>query len=113
MKQVFDYLENADFSATVCNNEGKVVYQNVQSRHSDGDVLGQNLYNCHGKKSGEKIKHMIATGENNTYAIVKQGKHYLIRHSPWYEAEGGKVAGLIELSIPLPDEYPTFNRDKE
>lgn len=113
MKQVFDYLENADFSATVCDNEGKVVYQNVQSRRNDGDVLGQNLYNCHSKKTGEKIKHMITTGENNTYAIVKQGKHYLIRHSPWYEAEGGKVAGLIELSIPLPDVYPTFNRDKE
>ena len=113
MKQVFDYLEHVDFAATVCDNEGIVVYQNAISRNNDGDVVGRNLYKCHGAKSGEKIRHMIETGENNTYAIIKHGKHFLIRHSPWYEEEGGKVAGLIELSIPVPDEYPTYDRDKK
>ena len=66
MKQVFDYLENADFAATVCDSEGIVVYQNAISRNNDGDVVGKNLYKCHGSKSGEKNSHMIETGHSNT-----------------------------------------------
>lgn len=113
MKQVFDYLESADFAATACDSDGIVVYQNAISRNDDGDVVGKNLYKCHGSKSGEKIRHMIETGHSNTYEIIKGGKRFLIHHSPWYNEVDGKVAGLIELSIPLPDEYPTFNRDKK
>lgn len=113
MKQVFDYLENADFAATVCDSDGIVVYQNAISRNNDGDVVGKNLYKCHGSKSGEKIRHMIETDHNNTYEIIKHGKRFLIHHSPWYEEVDGNIAGLIEFSIPLPDEYPTFNRDKK
>lgn len=112
MEKVFDYLEHVDFSATVCDKEGIVVYQNAHSRSNDGNVVGRNLYKCHNEKSNEKIRHMIETGNNNTYEIIKHGKRFLIHHSPWFEQEGGAVAGLIELSVPLPDNYPVFNRDK-
>ncbi len=112
MKQVFDYLESADFAATVCDKEGIVVYQNALSVAADGDAIGRNLFKCHSSKSNDKIRHMLQTGENNTYQIIKRGRHYLIHHSPWYDNETNEVAGLIELSIPLPDDYPTYNRDK-
>ena len=112
-QMIFDYFEHIDFAVTICDKDGIVVYQNEKSRENDGSVIGRNLFKCHSEKSNEKIRHMIATGDNNTYEIIKHGKRFLIRHSPWYDTENGSLAGLIELSIPLPDEYPTFNRDKK
>lgn len=113
MQQTFDYLENVAFAATVCDKDGVVVYQNARARKRDGGVIGQNLYACHGKKSQEMIHQMIETGESNTYEIIRHGKRRLIHQTPWFEEPGGNIAGLIELSVDLPDEYPTFNRDKK
>lgn len=113
MEKIFDYFDNSDFAATVCGKDGTVVYQNAISRQNDGNVVGRNLFKCHSPKTREKIQSMIDTGKNNTYEIIKEGKHFLIHHSPWLDDVSGKVAGLIELSIPLPDTYPLFDRDKK
>ena len=112
MKQTFDYLETVAFAATVCDKDGVVLYQNERARQRDGGVVGKNLYNCHSKKSGEMIRHMILTGESNSYEIIRHGKRKLLHQTPWRDDEGN-VAGLIEVAIDLPDEYPTFNRDKQ
>ena len=65
MKQTFDYLENIpNIAATVCDKEGIVLYQNAAARQRDGEVVGQNLYDCHSPKSGEKIRMMMATQGN-------------------------------------------------
>lgn len=111
MKQTFDYLENTAFAATVCDKEGFVLYQNAHARKRDGDVVGKNLYNCHSRKSQDLIRHMIDTGESNTYETIHHGQRRLIHQTPWFEESGGTVAGLIEISIDLPDNYPVFNRD--
>lgn len=113
MKQIFDYLENVAFAACVCDREGVVLYQNARSVKRDGDVVGKNLYNCHNPHSGAMIRRMMETGESNTYAIIRHGKKRLLHQTPWYEAPGGEVSGLIELSVDIPDEYPTFDRDKQ
>ena len=107
----FDYLENVAFAATVCDKDGIVLYQNARARKRDGGVVGKDLYGCHSPKSGEMIRHMIETGESNTYEIIRHGKRKLLHQTPWYEEPGGSVAGLVEVAIDLPDEYPTFNRD--
>ena len=112
MKQTFDYLENVGFAATICDKEGIVLYQNEVARQRDGIVLRQNLYNCHGKRAGEMIRHMIETGESNIYEVIHHGKHSFIHQTPWYEEPGGEVSGLIELEIEVPENHPTFNRDK-
>lgn len=107
----FDYLENVpNIAATVCDKE-IILYQNKRAIDRDGDVVGKNLYNCHGEKAGAMIRYMIESGESNTYQIIRHGKHKLLHQTPWYDAEGN-VAGLIELAIDLPDEMPVFNRDK-
>lgn len=111
MKQEFDYLENVAFAATVCDKDGVVLYQNARAVRRDGDVVGQNLYDCHKPSSGEMIRRMIETGESNTYEIIRKGKRRLLHQTPWYETEGGCVSGLIEISVDLPDEYPVFNKD--
>lgn len=112
MKQTFDYLENVAFAATVCDKDGIVLYQNAVALNRDGNVLGKNLFNCHGPKSGEKIRYMMETGKSNTYEFIQNGKHSFIHHTPWFEEPGGAVSGLIELEIEVPDNYPTYNRDK-
>ena len=113
MKQTFDYLENVAFAATVCDKDGVVLYQNERARQRDGGVVGKNLYDCHSKKSGAMIRHMIETGDSNTYEIIRHAKRKLLHQTPWYDEDTGEVAGLIEVAIDLPDEYPTFNRDKK
>lgn len=111
MEKVFDYLENVAFAATVCDKDGLVLYQNARSVKRDGGVVGKNLYDCHNEHSRRMIRHMIETGESNTYAIIRHGQRRLLHQTPWFEVPGGPVSGLIELSIDIPDEYPVFNRD--
>ena len=113
LNAAFDYLENVpNIAATVCDKEGIVLYQNKRAIDRDGDVVGKNLYNCHGEKAGAMIRHMIESDESNTYQIIRHGKHKLLHQTPWYDEEGS-IAGLIELAIDLPDQMPVFNRDKE
>lgn len=113
MKQTFDYLENVALAATVCDKEGIVLYQNAAARERDGVVIGQNLYNCHSPKSAEKIRMMMQTGMSNSYEVFNHGKHYFVHHTPWFEEAGGELSGLIELDIEIPENHPTFNRDKQ
>lgn len=113
MRQMFDYFENMDFAATVCDRDGLIIYQNACARNRDGSVLGRNLFDCHSKKSQSMIRHMMESGASNTYETIRHGKRRLIHQSPWRETPDGKVAGLVEQSIELPDEYPVLNRDKE
>lgn len=112
MKQTFDYLENVAFAATVCDKEGIVLYQNETAIKRDGKVIGKNLYDCHNAQSNAMIRHMMETGESNTYEIIRHGKRKLLHQTPWHESESGEVAGLIELAIDLPNEYPIISKDK-
>ena len=109
----FDYFEHVSFAATVCDKEGIVLYQNTCSIERNGNVIGQNLYGCHNPRSAAMIKDMIAHGGSNTYQVIKHGQLRLIHQTPWYEEATGEVAGLIELSIAMPDNCPTYNRDKK
>lgn len=113
MEKTFDYLENVAFAATVCDKYGVVLYQNAAARKRDGGVVGKNLYNCHNEESKKIIRHLIESGESNTYEIIRHGKHRLLHQTPWYEDAEGEVSGLIEVSIEMPDEHPVFDRDKK
>ena len=110
MEKRFSYLDTVDLAATVCDREGVVLYQNARAIERDGDVMGKNLYDCHGEKAGQMIRHMIETGSANTYQVVRHGKRKLIHQTPWFDGNGS-VAGLIELAIDLQDNMPVFDRD--
>lgn len=108
---IADYLQTTNFATTVCDKEGTVLYQNERAIKRDGNVVGKNLYNCHPESANKMIRHMMETGESNTYQIIRHGKHKLLHQTPWYD-DKGNVAGLIELAIDLPDNMPVFNRDQ-
>lgn len=112
MKTTFDYFENTAFAVTVSEKDGTVVYQNAKAAQNDGKAIGKNIFRCHKPKTNDIIRHLLATGESNTYEYTQKGKRYLVKHTPWYKEPGGEVAGLIEMIIDLPDSYPAFDRDK-
>lgn len=108
---MFNYLESVNFSATVCDKNGIVLYQNALAKSKDGDVVGKSLFNCHQEKTNLKIVQMIASGASNTYEVVRGGKRRMVHQTPWYEC--GEVAGLVEIAIDLPESYPIHNKSQD
>uniref|UniRef100_UPI004029BFDD hypothetical protein n=1 Tax=Prevotella sp. TaxID=59823 RepID=UPI004029BFDD len=73
MEQTLNHFENAAFSATACDMEGTIVYQNALSIKRKGDVRGKSVFGCHKEKSNEIIRRMLKSGESYTYEIVIHG----------------------------------------
>ncbi len=96
---------------TVCAADGTIVFMNEKSREvfaSHGDLIGKNLFECHSESSVAKIEHMLATGESNAYTISKRGQRKMIYQTPW--RVGGEIAGMVEISMVIPEEMPHYIR---
>jgi transcriptional regulator with PAS, ATPase and Fis domain len=107
-----NFTDELPFAVTVCDTDGMIVYMNQKSKATftgAGELIGKSLYDCHNENSAAKIREIMATGIPNSYTIEKRGLKKLIHQSPWYEQ--GKLSGLIEISIVIPDELPHFVRD--
>ena len=107
------YFDEYPSPVTVCDTDGIILYINKKAakdftKWGGLDLIGKNLYDCHKPSSNEKIKEIIATGLANTYTIEKNGVKKLIHQAPWYK--NGTISGLIEISIILPNDMPSFNR---
>jgi len=90
---------------------GKIIYLNRQAARQEGgdELLGQQLEDCHSEKSRQKIKEIMESKKPNVYTIEKLGQKKLIYQTVW--TKKGEVAGLLELSLPIPFELPHFVRD--
>ena len=64
-----DFFDNVAVAMTVCDLEGRVVYQNNRAIEALGDAREHNLKECHKNSSWEKIQEMIAQGSTNAYTI--------------------------------------------
>ena len=53
MEQTLNHFENAAFSATACDMEGTIVYQNALSIKRKGDVRGKSVFGRHKEKLNE------------------------------------------------------------
>lgn len=107
-----DWAEGIDCAVTICDADCKILFMNERSRETfkrHGDIIGHSLIDYHPPHAIEKIRHMLATGEDNAYTITKNGVKKLIFQTPW--RRDGKIAGLVEFSIILPDGMPHFDRD--
>lgn len=98
---------------TVCDPEGIILYMNDQSmevfKNSGGkDLIGKNLLDCHPEPARSKLVDLLQNPRLNAYTIEKNGKKKLIYQTPWYS--NGKFSGLVEISLPLPEEVPHFVR---
>lgn len=107
-----ELFKEIPFAATACDKEGIIIYMNDKSKATflkgDEDLIGKSLYDCHPEHAVRKIKELLTTGETNAYTIEKNGLKKMIYQAPWYK--NGEIAGLVELSLVLPDEMPHFVR---
>ena len=108
-----NWADHLPMPLTICDTEGKIVYMNpasIESFKKDGgaDLVGSNLLDCHPEPSKSQLKKMLEEGTGNTYSIEKNGKKTLIHQVPWYKNE--KFAGLMELSIKLPENLNNIKR---
>jgi transcriptional regulator with PAS, ATPase and Fis domain len=100
-------------AVTVCDREGRIVYMNAASQRvfaSQGGaaLIGRSLLDCHPDPARSKVATLLAEGGTNAYTIEKNGQRKLIWQGPWHA--DGEVAGLVEISIPLPADLPHFVR---
>ena len=107
-----DWAEGLHCAVTVCDTEGVVIYMNERSRETfnrDGkSMVGQNLFPCHKERSQQMIRKMMETDTTNAYTISKNGQRKMIYQSPW--KKDGKVAGMVEISMVIPEEMPHYQR---
>lgn len=107
----YEWAEEMNCAVTVCDAEGIILFMNKKSRETfskHGDLIGKNLFDCHSESSREKIRHMLRTGESNSYTISKHGQRKMIYQTPW--RRDGKIAGMVEISMVIPDSMPHYDR---
>lgn len=113
-ESLLHWADEIGCAVTICDADLKIVYMNDRSRDTfarHGDIIGHDLLQYHPEHACRQIRHMLETGETNAYSITKNGQSKLIFQTPW--RKDGKIAGLVELSIPLPANMPHYDRDKK
>lgn len=108
------WIEKFGAAITVMDLEGKILDMNeassvVNEKHGGKTLIGKSLMGCHQKKSKDIMKNLMDRDTKNVYTIEKNGRKKLIYQAPWYD-EKGIVAGLVEISMFIPEEMPHFKR---
>ena len=108
------WINELGAAITVTDANGLICEMNARSIDTfaaDGGaaLIGSDVLACHSEQSREKVAHLYQTRKPNHYTISKNGQRKIIHQMPWYQE--GKFAGLVEISIPIPDELSHFDRD--
>lgn len=107
----YEWAEQMNCAVTVCDAECRIIYMNAKSRATfakHGDLIGKSLIDCHSPRSQAIIRDLLATGGSNSYTIEKHGIRKMIYQTAW--RRDGKVAGLVELSMEIPQDMPHYVR---
>lgn len=110
-QSLLHWADEIGCAVTICDNNAKILYMNDRSRQTfakHGDIIGHDLMQYHPAHAQKKIKEMLENDTTNAYTIQKNGIKKLIFQTPWHT--DNKVAGLVELSIPLPPDMPHYER---
>ncbi len=109
-----DWTEELPAAITVTDADGTILAMNgraceVFKEDGGAALVGRSVFACHPEPALTRTRELYARREPNHYTIRKKGQRKIIHQIPWYEA--GRFAGFVELSIPIPDEMPHFDRD--
>lgn len=109
-----EWLDSFNASITVMDTQGKVLYMNdaadeVFKKFGGKSMVGSDVSPCHKASSMVTIKEMMENGSVNVYTIEKNGQKKIVYQAPWYKE--GRVAGLVSMSLAIPDEIPHHKRD--
>lgn len=106
-----EWSKEMNCAVTVCDTEGVILYMNDKAKTTfakHGNLIGQNLMDCHSERSKSIIQHLLETGGKNVYTIEKHGVKKMIYQTAW--CENGVVKGLVEISMEIPEEMPHYVR---
>jgi hypothetical protein len=107
------WIEGVPVAITVTDAEGIILAMNRLSCETfaadgGGALVGTSVFACHPEPGLTKIRALYAGRAPNHYTIRKGGQRKIIHQIPW--SRDGVFAGYVELSIPIPDELPHFDR---
>jgi transcriptional regulator with PAS, ATPase and Fis domain len=108
------WLEEFPVSIIVTDAAGEILTMNARARDAFADdggaaLIGTSVFDCHPEPARTKTVELYRHRQPNHYTISKGGRRKVIHQVPWYR--DGEFAGFVELSIPIPDELPHFDRD--
>lgn len=107
------WAEGLDCAVTVCDANAVVIFMNARSRKTFekyGDIIGHSLFDYHPEHACATIRRLLAEDTSNTYSISKNGVKKIIHQTPWHHPDG-KIGGLVELSMVVPEEFPHYIRN--
>ncbi len=109
-----EWLNGFPGAITVCDEHGIIVGMNDKAAAGYRDaggraLLGSDVRACHQGESRAKVAALFEKREKNVYTIQKRGVRKLIYQSPWYR--DGEFAGIVELSLEIPQHMPEFVRE--
>ncbi len=113
-KELPDWAYGMNCAVTVADANCTIIYMNERSRatfaaRGGTDLIGHNLMDYHNDRSRAIIRRLLDEGGTNAYTIEKEGVRKMIFQSAWRDAQG-KVAGLVEFSMVIPDDMPHYIR---
>jgi transcriptional regulator with PAS, ATPase and Fis domain len=109
------WIEGLPVAITVTDAAGMILAMNARSRETfakdgGGALIGQSVFACHPEPALAKTLALYERKEPNHYTIRKNGQKKVIHQVPWCSRDGA-FAGFVEISIPIPDEMPHFERE--
>lgn len=108
------WIEDFPAAVTISAKDGTILYMNAKAsasfagRGGREELVGKNLMACHTEASNAIIRALMDEKRTNAYTIEKGGKRKFIYQAPWYES--GQTAGLVEISMEIPETVPHFDR---
>lgn len=108
-----NWQNNIQGSIVVCDENGIITEMNSFARgaftkYGGSELLGQDLRDCHPGESKEKLEELLRNPRLNCYTVEKHGERKLIYQAPIFD--DGVFKGLVELSLPIPNQLPHFIR---
>lgn len=109
------WLEEVPISIVVTDAAGTILTMNARAREAFADeggaaLIGTSVFACHPEPARAKAEALYRHRQENHYTIRKGGRRKIIHQVPWHR--NGAFAGFVELSIPIADELPHFDRDE-
>lgn len=108
-----NWIKEFTGAVTICDKVGIILKMNEQAckvfeKYGGESLIGSNLIECHPEPAHTKLKELLDNPKTNAYSIEKNGQKKLIYQTPWFD--NGEYAGLVEISLPLPEHMPHFVR---
>jgi transcriptional regulator with PAS, ATPase and Fis domain len=102
-----------DAAVTVTDATGVIVAMNARSqetfaRQGGARLIGRHVQDCHPRAIRTQIDAFLRDATPNHYTLRKAGQRKIVHQLPWFE--GGVFAGMVEITVPIPEELPHRER---